>query len=186
MDVDQARVEEGWHPAKLVKVDDHESKEGNEGWRYVAELSRGRFKGHSYAIYCGLSSDQLWKIRNLAVAVGLTVPKKVIGVDPNKLLNREFGLFLADDEYEGREQSKPAKPLFAQLDEVDDDMWADPKVAALLDGSSSTEPEEEAEEEEPEETPPPRRAAKAAAPKKRSRQEPEEDEEVEEIDLDEI
>lgn len=178
MDVDNVRVPEGWHPSKLTKVDDHE-KDGSEGWRYVAELTRGKHKGHTYAIYCMLEDNQLWKVRNLAVAVGLTVPKKLIGVDPNKLLNREFALFLADDEYNGQEQSKPSKPLFAQLEDVDDDQWADSKVAALLNGDAGTTEADEDEEPE-EEAPKPKAKTKARAAKATQ------EEDVEKIDLDEI
>jgi hypothetical protein len=183
MDVDNHRVEEGWHPAKLTKVDDHE-KDGSEGWRYIVELTRGKFKGHTYAIYCMLEDNQLWKVRNLATAAGLKVPKKVVNVDPEKLLNREFALYLSDDEYKDREQSKPTLPLCAPLEDIDADQWADGGVAKFFRGDGAEEPEAEAEEEPEDEAPPPKTKTKTKAAPKPA--EPDEEEEVEEIDLDEI
>lgn len=96
---------EGDYPAKVVKVEDHQSKAGNDQWLFTIQITEGPGKGASYPYYCGLDTDALWKVRNLMVACGINVAKSKLKVDPNKAVGRPVGITLADDEYNGREKS---------------------------------------------------------------------------------
>lgn len=96
-------VESGDYVMKVVKVDDHRSKEGNDQWLFT--MKRKGDERASYPYYCGVDEKQAWKVRKLFIACGLQVPKKLVMVDPNKVVGREFGAFLEDDEYEGRMKS---------------------------------------------------------------------------------
>lgn len=101
--INPVRVEEGDYLAKIISVEDHESKAGNPTWVFVFQLDDR--KSATYPYYCGLVDNQLWKIRNLLVAAGKTVPKKRVNVDPNSIVGKEVGITLSDDEYEGKEKS---------------------------------------------------------------------------------
>jgi hypothetical protein len=95
----------GDYRAKIVKVGDH-VKSGEKqatGWVYTIALVSDQRATYPY--YCMWGDKQEWKIRNLFVAAGLTVPKKKVMVDPNKVVGREIGITLEDDEYEGRMKS---------------------------------------------------------------------------------
>lgn len=113
-------VAEGDYVMKIVKVDDHKSKEGNEQWLFT--LQRKGDQRSTYPYYCGCDEKQAWKIRKLFIAAGMNVPKKLVMVDPNKLVGKEIGAFLEDDEYEGRMRSKIADTFpVSDVSEPDED-----------------------------------------------------------------
>jgi hypothetical protein len=94
------RKPSGEYRAKIVAVDDHESKEGNDNYVFTIAIDGDRRA--SYPYYCGLQVKQLWKLRNLLIAVGLKPPSGRAKIEPLKLVNRSIGVLLDDDEYEGR------------------------------------------------------------------------------------
>lgn len=155
------RVPEGDYLAKITKVEDAPVKSGdNKGaaqWLFTITLVE---KANAvYPYYCQFAENQLWKIRNLLVAAGITVPRKRVKVDPEKLVNKTIAVTLQDGEYEGKEQSEIAA-IFSPS-EMDG-------------GSSDVDEEEEDEEEDEEPTPAPKTKRRAPEP------EPEEDEDDDE------
>lgn len=96
------RVQAGQYKAKITAADDHKSNAGNEGWvlSVVLDGKRG-----SYPYYLQSSAEAAWKVRNVLVAAGLTVPKKRVNVDINKVVGKAIGVEMDDDEYEGKPKS---------------------------------------------------------------------------------
>lgn len=94
---------EGDYRAKITGVVEGDSSKGNPMWTYAVQLT-----SDSSAVYperCVLTDTSLWKLRNIFQAAGITVPKKKVQVDPNKIVGREIGITLEDDEYEGKMKS---------------------------------------------------------------------------------
>jgi hypothetical protein len=99
------RVPAGDYRAKITAVEDHTSKDSNvpNNWVFTIVLtSRAR---NTYPYYCGFDVKQAWKVRGLCMAAGLNVPKKRVKVDPNKLVGKEIGVAMEDDEYDGKTKS---------------------------------------------------------------------------------
>lgn len=188
---------------KIIAVDDHTSGKGNEGWVFTCVVAKEARNARpaTYPIYCNAEEDQAWKVRKLFVACGKPVPKKRVMVDPNKLLNQEFGAALDDDEYEGRMKSTivdmfPAEDMEENASDDDDgyeeDIEEDEEEAPRKTAAKKTtrrrapEPEDEEDEEEPA----PRRRAAKKAPAKTTRRPPvdedDDDDDVDELDLDEL
>lgn len=181
-------VPEGDYIAKITAVDEGESKSGTDQWIFTFEVEGVR--GGKYPYYCGLVENQLWKIRNLFTAAGITVPKKRVGVDPNKLVGKIVGVELVDDEYEGRmksvinsifDKSEVGESDFvADEEEDEDDVPAPKKTAKKKAAPVVEEDEDEDDEEEEEEAPAPkRRAKKKVAPVEVEEDDDEEDEDDE-------
>lgn len=93
----------GDYRMKVVKVEDETSKAGNQQWVFTIVPTTDQRSTYPY--YCGFDVAQAWKVRNLFIAAGIAVPKKKVRVDPNKLVNKEIGASLDDDEYEGKPKS---------------------------------------------------------------------------------
>jgi len=163
------RKKEGDYYAHVVAVDDHTSKEGNEGWVFTIKID-GDSRA-SYAYYVNFSKEQLWKARGLCTATGMKAASSRVKMDPNKLVGRALAVALVDDEYEGR--------LKSTIDGVfpTDDL-TDPMNEPTSGSSKSKgrQVEDDEDEDDEEEAPP----AKKAAPKKRRAPEPDEDEDDEE------
>lgn len=105
------QVEEGDYAARIVKVEDATVKEGGThagAHQYVFTIKLQKYSQYSYP-YRTLTTvqDQLWKLRNIAVAAGLNVPKKRMAFDPNKLVGKEVGVTMEDgDVFNGRTKSE--------------------------------------------------------------------------------
>lgn len=159
------QVEMGDYLAKVVKVEDGESKQ-NQDFMYIFTIKLSKFSQYSYPYYCKLTENQLWKLRNLLVAAGLNVPKARMKLEPSKVVGKTIGVTMEDDEYEGKMKSVIAAVFPA---------------AELANYGNDPEPDEdEADddtEEEPEEEPKAKNGKKGK--KKKSA-------DVEELDLDDL
>lgn len=171
---------EGEYKGRILKVDDVTKKDDKsvKMWLWTIKVGGGTYP--YYTTHTGEGAEnQLWKIRNLFIAAGVNVPKKRQAVDPNKIVNKDIGVSLADEEYNDKMQSVisatfPVSELEADVDADDDDDEEE-------DEESSDDDEEEEEEEE--ETPPP--AKKKKKTKKAPEPEPEDDDEDDEDEEDE-
>ena len=162
----RSRIKAGDYLAKIKGVEDAKAKDGVH--QYLFSIQIVDKPGSVFPYYCKLQENQLWKLRNLFIAAGKTVPKKKVKVDPNQIVGKLIGVTIEDDEYEGKEQSTvegvfPASDLgddasvpdSSDDDEVevqgsddDDDLDLDEPAPAT---KSKPEPEEEEAEEEAEE-----------------------------------
>jgi len=197
----------GDYVMKIISVDDHTSKDGNDGWVFTCVVASEAKSARpaTYPYYCGSDEKQAWKIRKLFIACGKEIPKKRVLVNPNLLLNKEFGAVLDDDEYEGRLKSQIVETMpvddVEPNDEDDDDQYEDDEVeeaprkrtaAKKTTRRRAPEPEDVEDDDDEEEAPPPRRRAAKKAParkaasRRRASEEDEDDEDVDELDLDEL
>lgn len=150
----------GDYLAKITKVEDASPKDTSDKtpmWLFTIQLKNT--PSATYPYYCKLQENQLWKVRNLLVAAGITVPKKKVGVDPTKLVGKTVAVSLDDTEYNDKMQSEIGS-VFSPND-LDGDVETDDDV---------DEPDEDEDEDE---TPAPKKTKKAPAP------EPDEDDEDE-------
>lgn len=152
------RLPEGDYKAKVTKVQDAPSKKDNiMQWLFTIHIET---ENGTYPYYCKHQENQLWKIRNLMVAAGISVPKKRVKVDPNKIVGKIIGVTLEDDEYDGKMQSNiaaifPASELTGDdpedeaADDDDDEVVEDDEVteAEADDEEVEDDSEEEADDE---------------------------------------
>ncbi|PYS90455.1 MAG: hypothetical protein DMF62_04650 [Acidobacteria bacterium] len=162
----------GGYPAVVVKVQDAPSKKDDVmQWLFTIKVGAGQ-----YPYYCKHVENQLWKVRNIFVAAGITIPKKRVKVDPNLVVGKKIGVILEDDEYDGKVQSniQAIVPL-AELDDIGTDGDDD-------DVDDEADTEDDVEEEAP--------VAKKAAPKAKAKAAPvvedDDDDDLEEIEIEEL
>lgn len=160
------RVPMGDYLAKITKCEDSPTKETKEPqWLYTISLV-DKYTDRIFPYYCKLQANQLWKVRNLFLAAGVTIPKRKVKLDPNRVVGKLIGITLEDDEYDGKLQSNIVQTFPAS--DLED--GAEPE---------DNEAEDELEDEEEEEEPAPVRRKARPAP------EPEEEEEDDEETEDE-
>lgn len=184
------RMPAGDYLARITRVEDSPSKKDNEPqWLFTIALEDRRTIAYPY--YCKLVENQLWKLRNLIQASGISVPKKKIKLDPEKLVGKLIGITLEDDEYEGKEQSVIAaifeanevvpgdtRPADDDDDIDDEDEPAPPPRKKAKPAPEPEDDDEDVEEDEDDEpAPPPTRKKKPA---------PVDDDDLDELDLDDL
>ena len=170
----KTRQEAGDYKGLITKAATVKKKDSkDEQWLFTIKVGAGQ-----YPYYCKHVENQLWKVRNIFVAAGITIPKKRVKVDPNMVVGKKIGVILEDDEYDGRVQSniQAIIPL-AELDEV-----------GPADDDEDETDEDDTEEEESEPTPAAKKAAPAKAKAKAAPvvEEDEDDDELEEIEIEEL
>lgn len=168
----------GDYKAKVMKVQDAKSKKTqNDMWVFTIAVTEGPGKGAKYPYYCTLDADSLWKIRQLWAAAGITIPKKRVKIDPEKVVGRAIGISLDDDEYDDKIRSKVQSCI--PLSEVTD---GDADDADEDDQETGAEAEDDDDEEEP------APALKAAKPPKATAAAPAaaDDDDLEELEIDEL
>lgn len=160
----KARIPSGDYAAKIIKVEDAITKEDKTP-QYLFTIQIVSHSATKLPYYCKLQENQLWKLRNIFIAAGKTVPKKKVQVNPNQIVGKLIGVTIEDTEYEGKEQSEiagvfPAAELgdgasVSTSEEPDEDGDDDEDLSDAPDDDeaeeSAEEPEEEAEEDEAEE-----------------------------------
>jgi hypothetical protein len=168
------RVPMGDYEAKITKVVDAPTKpkDGKKGgepqWLFTIELTKA-YTDRKFPYYCKLEANQLWKVRNLFIAAGKTIPKSKLKINPGIIVGKIIGITLEDDEFDGKMQSNISQCFPAS--DLDDSTGPD-------DLEDEDGDEEEEEEEEP--TPAPTRRKKAAPAPEPEEEEDEEDEEDDE------
>jgi hypothetical protein len=142
------RIPAGDYLAKIIKVEDGESKKDN-AFQYVFTIKVMKHASASYPYYCKLQENQLWKLRNLLVAAGQNIPKKRFKVDPSKVVGKMIGVTIEDAEYNDKEKSEIGSVFPAS--ELGDDVVQDHDEDEADEGDEEYEDEPEAEEEEADE-----------------------------------
>jgi hypothetical protein len=92
----------------VVKDYSHDLSKQNKNPMLTFQIADADRPSAVYRYQCVLTENSLWKLRNLLVAAGISVPKKKVNVASvlPKLKGKEIGMSLDDDEYEGKMRSQ--------------------------------------------------------------------------------
>lgn len=98
------QMPEGLHRFKVVGVEETEAQDGTDMLVYALVPTNDRYKTRRFPFYCKLQQNQLWKLRDLIVAAGGSVPKKATMIDPNSPVGKEIAAEVEDEsgQYAGR------------------------------------------------------------------------------------
>lgn len=134
----QSRIPAGDYAAIISKVEDVRTKSDKDSWLFTIKLKSKPSSVFRYQ--CVLEEKMLWKVRNLAIAAGKTVPKKRLKLDPNQLVGKLIGVTVEDaEDYKDKPQSEIAGVFPAA--ELGDD-------AGLTHDDADIDEDDEDEEEE--------------------------------------
>lgn len=103
----QTHVRPGDYAGKVKSVEYGESKD-NKTPMLTYALALANRPSAAYRYNCPLTEKSLWKLRNLLVACGVNVPKKKLNVAgvAEKIVGKDVGISLDDDEYNGKLRSQ--------------------------------------------------------------------------------
>jgi hypothetical protein len=98
------QIPEGLHKMKIVSFQETEAGDGTKMLVYGLAPADARFKSRLFPFYCKLQQNQFWKLRDLLVAAGVTVPKKVVNIDPEAIIGKYIAAEVEDEtgQYAGR------------------------------------------------------------------------------------
>lgn len=142
-------IPEGVHEFKIVGVDVGEAKDGTEMLTYALVPTNAKYKTRRFPYYCKLQQNQLFKVRDLLVAAGISVPKKVTSIDPEAPVGSIVAAEVSDEvgQYAGRSTIDGIydRSIIDDEDQVDD--GDEEEVEDESDEADEVEDDEEFEDE---------------------------------------
>lgn len=99
-------IPEGIVKMKIDAVQETEAQDGIAMLVFALVPEDSRFKSRRFPYYCKIQQNQLWKLRDLLVAAGVQVPKKVMNIDVSKVVGKYIAAEVEDDEYKGTTRSQ--------------------------------------------------------------------------------
>jgi hypothetical protein len=145
------RIPENDYAAKIVGAKKIRSSEKDTpGILIKCKVTSGKQKGKVLPDRLWITPKSLWRIRSLLEAIGVTVPKSVVNVPLKKLLNKELGITVVDDDpYQGRIKSKIADFIDLEtLNEDNDDEDDDDDEDVDDDDSDDDEEDEDSDDDD--------------------------------------
>lgn len=117
------RVPEGDYRAKIKKIQQTETKQGDESMLVLTyTIVDGKYKGKSIVDRIVLRESVFWKLRQVLEALGKKVPNKAFKVDIDKLVGGEVAITVVDGEpYKNRIQSEIGDVQSVDILDADDE-----------------------------------------------------------------
>lgn len=147
---------EGLHEFKIELVDLKDANDGTTMWTYGLRPTDPRYKTRLFPYYCKHQANQLFKLRDLFVAAGLSVPKKRLSLDPDAPVGKTIAAEVSDatGQYAGRSEIGGVydrNVLEDGSEDSDEEEYEDEEVEEEEYEDEAEEAEEEYEEEGDEE-----------------------------------
>lgn len=126
------QMPEGLYEARVSGLVQKDAQDGTPMLVYTLAPTQTKYATRAFPYYCKLQQNQLWKLRDLFVAAGETIPKKATQIDPEKIINAKVAIEVGDDtgQYADRSVIVSVYPLdtlsdLDDEDEQDDDIEDD-------------------------------------------------------------
>lgn len=123
------QMPEGLYEAKVVALEQKEAPDGTAMLVYALSPTSSKYATRNFPHYCKLQQNQLWKLRDLFVAAGETIPKKATQIDPEKIIGAKVAIEVGDGtgQYSDRSEIVSIYPL-STLEGLDDDADEDDEL----------------------------------------------------------
>lgn len=137
---------EGLHKFKIESVQETEAQDGTDMLVYALRPTEGRYKTRLFPFYCKIQQNQLWKLRDLLVAAGQTVPKKAQQIDPSSVVGKFVAGEVEDEtgQYAGR---STVNGIYG-LEVLDDDGGAESDEDEEYEGDEDSDEEYDEDEDD--------------------------------------
>ena len=116
------QMPEGLYEAKVSGLEQKEAQDGTAMLVYGIQPTQQKYATRNFPYFCKLQQNQLWKLRDLFVAAGETIPKKVTQIDPEKIIGAKVVIEVGDGtgQYSDRSEVIAVYPL-STIEDLDGD-----------------------------------------------------------------
>lgn len=99
----------GDYPAKVVSIEQGQSKAGNPMFTWVFALIGDKFPGREFKNFTALTPAAMFKVAETLQALDVGAAGKVVNFKKADVLNKQVMLQIEDDEYNGEKSSRIKK-----------------------------------------------------------------------------
>lgn len=147
---------EGLHEFKIELVDMKDAGDGTAMWTYGLRPTNPKYKTRLFPYYCKHQANQYFKLRDIFIAAGLSVPKKKVSLDPDAPVGKIIAAEVIDSrnvQYQGRSEIDGVydRSIIDDEDQVagdeDDEDYEEEEADEVEDDEEYEEEDEEGEDE---------------------------------------
>lgn len=92
--------------AKCVGLEKQVSKAGNDMYVFTFTIMEGEYQGRDFKLFCALTPQALFKLMEVAEAMQFDDIGASTQFSPDRVINKAVTLVMAQDEYNGKVNSK--------------------------------------------------------------------------------
>lgn len=112
-------IPDGIYKAKCIEVTQDVSKSGNPMFVWEFELVGGDYAGRTFKSWTAITPAAMWKVAETVIALGVGQQGQVVKFKRQDVLNKECGLVMEQDEYNGKPTSRISRVIsLAELAEA--------------------------------------------------------------------
>ena len=104
-------IPDGLYKVKCVEVEQTVSKGGNPMFAWTFEVSAGPQAGFQSKVFTALTPAAMWKVAETVEALGVGQTGTVVKFKRSDVINRECGLVVEDNDYNGSVRSSIARVI---------------------------------------------------------------------------
>ena len=108
---DSYAIPDGSYRAKCIDITQDVSKSGNPMFVWQFELVDGQYAGRQFKLWTAVTPAAMWKVAETVVALGVGQNGQVVKFKRGDVLNKECGLILEQDEYNGKTTTKISRVI---------------------------------------------------------------------------
>ena len=104
-------IPDGTYKAKCIEVSQDVSKSGNPMFVWEFEITEGQYAGRTFKSWTAITPAAMWKVAETVIALGIGQQGQVVKFKRQDVLNKECGLVIEQDEYNGKPTSRISRVI---------------------------------------------------------------------------
>lgn len=104
-------IPDGTYKAKCIEVSQDVSKSGNPMFVWEFQLIEGQYTGRTFKSWTAITPAAMWKVAETVIALGIGQQGQVVKFKRQDVLNKECGLVIEQDEYNGKPTSRISRVI---------------------------------------------------------------------------
>lgn len=104
-------IPDGTYKAKCIEVSQDVSKSGNPMFVWEFEIADGQYAGRTFKSWTAITPAAMWKVAETVIALGIGQQGQVVKFKRQDVLNKECGLVIEQDEYNGKPTSRISRVI---------------------------------------------------------------------------
>lgn len=104
-------IPDGTYKAKCIEVTQDVSKSGNPMFVWEFEITEGQYAGRTFKSWTAITPAAMWKVAETVIALGIGQQGQVVKFKRQDVLNKECGLVMEQDEYNGKPTSRISRVI---------------------------------------------------------------------------
>lgn len=104
-------IPDGTYKARCIEVSQDVSKSGNPMFVWEFELTDGQYAGRTFKSWTAITPAAMWKVAETVIALGIGQQGQVVKFKRQDVLNKECGLVIEQDEYNGKPTSRISRVI---------------------------------------------------------------------------